>query len=95
MAGLLGLAPAAYADQGTYLQQIHGQISTPLTDAQAIQLGQVACGAIRGSVNAGLSMGQARSKADAAVGAAQNSMGIGLNMAEGMILVQTAEDQIC
>ena len=93
--GLLSTAPAAEADQNMYLNEIDQRIDTPLSIEQALQLGQVACNAIRQGINAGLSMGKARAQADEAVGQAQNSMGIGLNMAEGMFLVEAAEDQLC
>jgi hypothetical protein len=65
------------------------------TNAQAVKLGNVACAAIRDGINSGLSMGKARSQADQAVGYASQSLGVGLSEADGMNLVDIADQQLC
>lgn len=86
---------AASADEGMYLIEVRKKVKASLTDAQAFQLGHVACEAIRDGVNAGLSFGSARANADRAVGRAQNQMGLSLSMPDGMFLVEAAEGQLC
>lgn len=92
---LLFAAPAAHADQQHYLSEVQSKVRAPLTDAQALKLGNAACAAIRDGINSGLSMGKARSQADQAVGYASQSLGVGLTEADGMNLVNIAEQQLC
>ncbi len=95
-AGLaLGTAGAASADDYAYLDEVRQKVGIPLTAAQALQLGHIACDAIRAGVNSGLSFGLARSQADDAVGVAQNQMGLSMSMPDGMFLVEAAEHQLC
>lgn len=72
----LGVAPAAFADQNMYLNELQGKLFVSLTANQATQLGNAACGAIRSGINAGMSMGSARHQGDLAVAAAANQLGI-------------------
>lgn len=88
-------APIASADEGMYLDEVRQKVEAPLTDAQAFQLGQVACDAIRDGVTSGLSLGSSRAKADDAVGRAQHDLGLSLSMPDGMFLVEAAEHQLC
>ena len=88
-------ALVASADEDMYLTELRQKVAYPLTDAQAFQLGQVACNALREGINSGLSMGQSRHQADQAVGQAQNGMGLQLSMADGMFLTEAAEHQLC
>ncbi len=90
-----GAAPAAHADQEHYLSEVQSKVQAPLTNAQALKLGNVACAAIRDGINSGLSMGKARSQADQAVGYASQNLGVGLSEADGMNLVDIAENQLC
>jgi hypothetical protein len=94
-APLLFAAPAAHADQQHYLGEVQSKVQAPLTNAQALKLGNVACAAIRDGINSGLSMGKARSQADQAVGYASQSLGVGLSEADGMNLVDIADQQLC
>lgn len=91
----LGTAGIASADDGMFLSEVREKVDYPLTDAQAFQLGHIACDAIRDGVNSGLSFGSSRAKADDAVGQAQYSMGLSLSMPDGMFLVEAAEHQLC
>ena len=91
----VGGAPTASADEGMYLNEVRQKVKAPLTDAQALQLGQVACNAIRDGVKSGLSLGSSRAKADAAVGRAQHDLGLSLSMPDGMFLVEAAGHQLC
>jgi hypothetical protein len=50
-------AQVASADEDMYLTELRQKVAYPLTDAQAFQLGQVACNALREGINSGLSMG--------------------------------------
>jgi hypothetical protein len=88
-------AGTSSADGVHYLEEVHAKVRAPMTDAQAIGLGRVACDAIRDGVNTGLSFGSARAQADKAVGWAQRDMGLSMSMADGMFLVEAAEDQLC
>jgi len=88
-------APIASADEGMYLDEVRQKVRAPLTDAQALQLGQVACNAIREGVKSGLSLGSSRAKADDAVGRAQHDLGLSLSMPDGMFLVEAAGHQLC
>lgn len=78
-----------------FLLDLRAKVRAPLTDAQAIHLGNVACDALRAGVQNGLSFGKARHEADNAVGWAQRDLGLSLTLADGMNLVGTAEDQLC
>jgi hypothetical protein len=88
-------APAASADEGMFLDEVHQKVDYPLTDAQAFSLGHTACDAIRDGINSGLSLGKSRAKADQAVGWAQNGMGLSMDLADGMFLTEAAEHQLC
>lgn len=89
------IAPTAAASVELYLQEVRAKVDAPLTDAEAIELGNVACGALNSGVQSGLTFGKARHHADQAVGYASQSLGIGLSMPDGMFLVEVAEDQLC
>ncbi|PRC49419.1 hypothetical protein C6A85_74810 [Mycobacterium sp. ITM-2017-0098] len=88
-------APAAQASVEFYLAEVRDKVSTPLIDAEAIQLGNVACEALRVGVEKGLTFGKARHEADQAVGYTSRQLGLELTMADGMFLVEAAEDQLC
>ena len=61
-------AQVASADEDMYLTELRQKVANPLTDAQAFQLGQVACNALRKGINSGLSMGQSRHQTAARTG---------------------------
>ena len=89
----------ADASDDLYLDEVQAKVHAPLTDAEALQLGNVACDAMRAGVAEGLTFGKARHKADQAVGYAAQELGIdggmGLSLADGMFLVEAAENQLC
>ncbi len=89
----------ADASDDLYLDEMQAKVEAPLTDAEALQLGNVACDAMRAGVAEGLTFGEARHKADQAVGYAAQGLGIdggmGLSLADGMFLVEAAENQLC
>lgn len=89
------IAPTAAASAELYLQEVRAKVEAPLTDAEAIELGNVACGALSAGVQSGLTFGKARYQADQAVGYASQRLGVGLSMPDGMFLVEAAEDQLC
>lgn len=88
-------APVAAADDYMYLSEIQQKVEAPLSAEQAVQLGHVACEAIKDGVASGLSLGSSRAKADDAVGYAQQDLGLALSMPDGMFLVEAAEHQLC
>lgn len=88
-------APLANANAEFYLEEVRAKVDIPLTDDQAIQLGNVACAALRAGVEKGLTFGKARNEADQAVGYASQQLGLGLSMPDGMFLVEAAEGQLC
>jgi hypothetical protein len=85
-------APVAGATVDLYLDEVRANVDAPLTDAEALQLGNVACDAMRAGLAEGLTFGKARHQADQAVGYAQSQLGLNLSMADGMFLVEAAED---
>ena len=94
----LGTAPVADASPDLYLGEVRATVRAPLSDQEAVSLGNVACDAMRAALAAGLTMGQARHQADQAVGYAQHRVctgGMGLTEADGMHLVDAAEHQLC
>ena len=88
-------APHSVATVDFFLKEVRAKVDAPLTDAQAIQLGNVACTALRAGVAKGLTFGKARHEADQAVGYASQQLGLGLSMPDGMFLVEAAEGQLC
>lgn len=94
-ASIVGLVPVSSADTDLFLEEVRTKVKAPLTDTQALELGHVACNAMREGISQGLSFGKARSKADSAVGFAQRDLGLDLTMADGMFLVEAAENQLC
>ena len=96
--GLFG-APVADASVDIYLDEVRAKVESPLTDAEALQLGNAACDAMRAGLADGLTFGQARHKADQAVGYAAQQLGIdggmGLTLPDGIFLVEAAENQLC
>lgn len=93
-AGVL-CAPVASASVEFYFDAVRAKVKAQLTDSEALQLGDVACRALRTGLNKGLSFGQARHEADQAVGYASYQLGLDLTLADGMNLVGAAEDQLC
>jgi hypothetical protein len=89
----------ADASDDFYLDEVRAKVEAPLTEAEALQLGKVACDAMRAGLADGLTFGQARHEADQAVGYAAQQLGIdggiGLSLADGMFLVEAAENQLC
>lgn len=88
-------APHSVATEGIYLEEVRAKVTAPVTDTQAIQLGNIACAALRAGVEKGLTFGKARHEADQAVGYASQQLGLGLSMPDGMFLVEAAEGQLC
>ncbi|MCV7366655.1 hypothetical protein [Mycolicibacterium duvalii] len=88
-------APMATASPEFFLEEVREKVQTPITDGQALRLGDVACRALRAGVEKGLTFGQARNEADNAVGSASQQLGLGLTLADGMFLVEAAEHQLC
>jgi len=95
LAAAIAFAPAALADESMYLQEVREKVTTPLTAAQAVSLGNTACAAMRAAIDRGTSFGQARHEADQAVGEAQQQMGLSMSLPDGMFLVEAAEHQLC
>jgi hypothetical protein len=62
----IATAPLSVATVDLYLKEVRAKVAAHLTDAQALQLGNVACGALRAGVEKGLSFGKARHEADQA-----------------------------
>jgi hypothetical protein len=94
----LGTAPVADASPDLYLCEVQATVRAPLSDQEALSLGNVACDAMRAALADGLTMGEARHKADQAVGWGQHRVrdgGMGLTEADGMHLVDAAEHQLC
>jgi hypothetical protein len=87
--------PHAHATTEAYLDEVRATVRYPLTDQQALRLGNIACQAMRAGIEQGLAFGKARHQADQAVGYAQRQLGLSLTMADGMLLVQAAEHQLC
>ncbi|MBX7451913.1 DUF732 domain-containing protein [Mycolicibacterium sp. 3033] len=92
---VLGTVGVAAADDYVFLDEVREKVGASINAEQALQLGHVACDAIREGVNSGLSFGSARAKTDEAVGWAQQDMGRSLSMPDGMFLVEAAEHQLC
>lgn len=92
---VVATAPQAVASVEFYLQEVRAKVDAPLTDAQAIELGNVACSALRAGLESGLTFGKSRHQADQAVGYASQRLGLSLSMPDGMFLVEAAEDQLC
>lgn len=91
----LSTAPSAIATPDRYLEEVRARVDVALADAQALELGNIACQALRDGVESGLTFGEARHQADQAVGWASYERGLGLTQADGMFLVEAAEDQLC
>jgi Protein of unknown function (DUF732) len=94
---LLCVAPVASADQSMYLNELHGahKLFVPLTNDQALQLGNAACGAMRSGINSGMSMANARHQGDLAVANAAQRIGIDIDLASEMNVTQAAENNLC
>lgn len=88
-------APGVAADSSFYLEEVHKNTSLGLTDAQLVQLGQIACDAMRSGVSSGLSFGSARSRADDVVAKAINELGVSPGIPNVVFLVEAAEHQLC
>ena len=91
----MAYAPTAAADSAFYLDEVHTKTNLGLSDAQLMQLGQIACDAMRSGVSSGLSFGSARSKADDAVAKAIDEMGVLQGIPNVVFLVEAAEHQLC
>ena len=93
----LSFAPAAHADESTYLQQVLGNMPIDIgaTNSQLLKLGYAACNTMQASTNSGLSVPQARSQADKAVTLAVRNMGLQPDLAGTMIITQEAERHLC
>jgi hypothetical protein len=94
----LGTPPVADASPDLYLNEVRSTVRAPLSDQEALSLGNVACDAMRAALADGLTMGEARHKADQAVGWGQHRLrngGMGLTEADGMHLVDAADQQLC
>ena len=72
---MLCAAPVASADQNMYLNELQGKLFVSLTNNQALQLGNAACGAMRSAINSGMSIGKARHQGDLAVANAAQADG--------------------
>ena len=92
---MLCAAPVASADQNMYLNELQGQLFVPLTNNQALQLGNAGCGAMRSAINSGMSMGKARHQADLAVANAAQQIGITIDLASAMHVTEAAEHNLC
>jgi hypothetical protein len=93
----LCVTPVAIADQSMYLNELHGAhtLFVPLTDSQALQLGNAACGAMRSGINSGMSMANARHQGDLAVANAAQQIGIDIDEASTMHVTEAAEHNLC
>jgi hypothetical protein len=79
-----------------YLQEVRTKTDFVLTDEQLIQLGTVACAAMREGIEAGESFGSARSRAHDAVGYGAQEMGVAVpGIPNVVFLVEAAEHQLC
>lgn len=87
--------PSALADQNMYLNELQGKLFVSLTNNQALQLGNAACGAMRSGINSGMSMGNARHQGDLAVAAAADQLGINIDLASAMHVTEAAEHNLC
>ncbi|MGO9654688.1 hypothetical protein [Mycobacterium sp.] len=94
---LLCAAPVASADQSMYLNELQGKgkLFVSLTNDQALQLGNAACGAMRSAINSGMSMGNARHQGDLAVANAAQQGGIDIDLASAMHVTEAAENNLC
>ena len=88
-------APVASADQNMYLNELQGKLFVSLTNNQALQLGNAACGAMRSAINSGMSMGKARHQGDLAVANAAQQIGIDIDLASAMHVTEEAEHNLC
>lgn len=88
----------ARADTNSFLREAHAKAETPITDAQALQLGQVACGLLRKGAD-GQTIPASRADSDKAVGGEARRLGIsggeGLDRATIMWLTEAAEHELC
>lgn len=92
---MLCAAPIASADQNMYLNELQGKLFVSLTNNQALQLGNAACGAMRSAINSGMSMGKARHQGDLAVANAAQQIGIDIDLASAMHVTEEAENNLC
>ena len=92
---MLCAAPVASADQNMYLNELQGKLFVSLTNNQALQLGNAACGAMRSAINSGMSMGKARHQGDLAVANAAQQIGIDIDLASAMHVTEEAENNLC
>lgn len=88
----------AHADTNSFLREAHAKAETPITDAQALQLGKVACGKLRKGAD-GQTIPASRADSDKAVGWEARRLGIsggeGLDRATIMWLTEAAEHELC
>lgn len=97
LASAMVLAVPAHADTNAYLALIRTNTNLPITDAQALQAGQLVCTTMAAGISSGLSFGRARSNADQAVA---NLLGGPFGVVVPGIpnvtaVVSAAEDQLC
>lgn len=92
----LGSAPAASADDNSYLQEVRAKTAGMFSagNSQLLQVGYVACRTLRNSVNNGLSASSARSQSDQAVAGAAWNMGLTPGKAGSMWITEAAEHNL-
>lgn len=88
----------AHADTNTFLREAHAKVMVPITDAQALRLGTVACSKLRKGAD-GQMLPTSRSEADEAIGWEARRGGVdggkGLDRGSIMSLTQAAENELC